>query len=62
MTTRDLIASTGLSQSEAARVLHVPLRTLQAWCSGERRPSEPTRKLLSLMASDPSLIERVRAA
>lgn len=61
MTTRDLIASAGLSQSEAARIVNVPLRTIQSWCSTERMP-EPARKIFVLMAADPSLVERVRAA
>lgn len=61
MTPRDLIALTGLSQVEAARVVNVPLRTVQSWCSTNRMP-EPARKIFVLIAADPSLLERVRAA
>lgn len=62
MTPRDLIASTGLSQSDAARTLGVPLRTLQGWVLDERRMPEYVRRVLVVMRDDPALIERLRRA
>lgn len=62
MTPRDLIAATGLSQSDAARALGVPLRTLQGWVLGERRLPEHVRRVLVLMQHDSRLAERLRGA
>lgn len=40
MTIKELRASTGLSQSKFALLVHVPVATIQTWEQGIRKPPE----------------------
>jgi putative transcriptional regulator len=40
MTIKELRASTGLSQSKFALLVHVPVATIQTWEQGTRKPPE----------------------
>lgn len=53
--------SLGLSQQGFSRRFGVPLATLRQWEQGVRRPSEPARVLLQLIAEAPALVERAAA-
>jgi putative transcriptional regulator len=46
-------ARVGLSQAEFARLLGVPVRTLQEWEQGRRSPSGPARMLLTIAHKNP---------
>jgi len=48
-----------LSQSGFASVLHVSIRTLQAWEQGSRRPSGAALALLTIAAARPDVILQV---
>ena len=62
MTPRELIDSTGLSQSETARVIGVHVRAVQRWIAGDRQMPEPVRKLLTVLRDHPEMIEGIRRA
>jgi putative transcriptional regulator len=51
--------STGLSQTEFARLLGVSLRTLQEWEQGRRAPSGAARTLLLIAAKNPRALRDV---
>lgn len=46
----------GLSQTQFARSIGVPLGTLQGWEQGRRRPVGPARVLLALIEKRPSIV------
>ena len=62
MTPRELIDSTGLSQSETARVIGVHVRAVQRWIAGDRELPPPARKLLTVLRDHPEMIEAIRQA
>lgn len=43
---------TGLSQSQIAKLVEVPVRTWQNWEQGRREPTGPARALLRAMRND----------
>lgn len=51
----------GLSQAGFARRFGVPLATLRQWEQGTRRPTEPARVLLQLIADAPAMVEEAAA-
>lgn len=46
---REVLAALGLSQSRAARLLGVHIRTATRWCSGEQDIPPPVQRFLRLM-------------
>ena len=50
-----------LSQAGFARRFGVPLATLRQWEQGARRPTEPARVLLQLIADAPAMVEEAAA-
>lgn len=54
-------ASSGLSQSQFAKVLGVSIRTLQEWEQGRRKPSGAAQALLTIAAKRPEVIREVFA-
>lgn len=46
MTIQELRAKTGLSQSKFSEYFEIPLRTVQEWEQGRRKPPEYIPKLL----------------
>lgn len=55
---RDKIAAT---QRTLARILSVSPRTVEAWETGRSTPNGSARRLLELIASDPSIVQRILA-
>lgn len=49
MTFKDIRESTGLSQQAFAKKYDIPLRTLQSWETGERKPAPYIIRLLSIV-------------
>ena len=47
---KSIIASLGMSQSEFARQLGIPLRTVQDWCGGAHDPAPWALKLIKSWA------------
>jgi putative transcriptional regulator len=57
--TPDVVAirkKSGLSQTQFARSIDVPLGTLQGWEQGRRRPVGPARVLQALIEKRPSIV------
>jgi putative transcriptional regulator len=52
----------GVSQSEFARLLNVPPRTVQNWEQHRTRPTGPARALLRMIQADPSTCARLLMA
>jgi putative transcriptional regulator len=50
--------ATGLSQAKLARLIDVPITTLQNWEQGRREPSGPARALLRALERDPEHVLR----
>jgi putative transcriptional regulator len=46
--------SAGVSQAQFARLIGVPVRTVQNWEQGRTRPAGPARALLKIVALDPA--------
>jgi putative transcriptional regulator len=46
-------ARVGMSQSEFARALHIPVATLRNWEQGRVRPDPAAQSLLRIVASNP---------
>ena len=46
----------GLSQTQFAKSIGVPVGTLQGWEQGRRRPVGPARVLLALIEKRPSIV------
>lgn len=59
---RNTLASLGLSQSEASRVLGVTSRAVRMWVAGDRAVPEPLAKLVKLLASGKVTVDDVRDA
>lgn len=47
--------ATGLSQTEFALLIGVPVKTLQNWEQRRTRPTGPARTLLKILAKDPQV-------
>lgn len=45
-TFKDLLAEHNISQSQFSREFEIPLRTVQNWVSGERKPPDYLLKLI----------------
>lgn len=52
----------GMSQSEFAMLVGVPIKTLQNWEQKRTRPTGPARALLRAIARDPKHVLRALAA
>lgn len=52
----------GLSQSEFAKMLGVPLRTLQEWEQGRRKPSGAAKSLITIAIKKPEVLKELLAA
>lgn len=50
---RQIREAAGLSQAEFARLIGVPVKTLQNWEQKRTRPTGPARALLKIVAADP---------
>ena len=48
-----------LTQEEFAARYHIPLGTLRDWEQGRAEPDQPTRAYLTLIARDPSHVDRI---
>jgi putative transcriptional regulator len=56
-------AAAGLSQSEFAELIGVPLKTLQNWEQKRTQPAGPARALLKIVAANPkAAIKALHAA
>lgn len=55
-TVAEVRAKVGLSQSEFAHLMGVPVRTLQEWEQGRRTPSGPARTLLAIAYQNPKAL------
>ncbi len=53
--------STGLSQSQFAKLLGVSVRSLQSWEQGRKRPSGAARTLLAIATHNPKALLAVAA-
>lgn len=50
---KEVREAVGVSQSEFARLMGVPVRTLQNWEQHRTRPTGPARALLRMISRDP---------
>lgn len=48
VTVKDILSAYSLTQSEFSRMLGIPLRTVQGWCLGERKPPAWTLPLFEI--------------
>ena len=48
MSTRDLVAASGMTQAAFADRFLIAKRTVESWCGGKRQPPEHVRFLLAL--------------
>lgn len=55
---REIRVRTGFTQAIFAAILGVSPKTVEAWEAGTNRPSGSAKRMLSLMRSDPELIEK----
>ena len=46
----------GLSQADFAKALHIPMRTLQEWEQGRRKPSGAAQALIEIAFRHPEII------
>ena len=60
--TRTIRETANLTQAQFARLLGVPVKTLQNWEQHRTRPSGPARALLRAVAKDPETAIRLLAA
>lgn len=58
---RAIREATRKTQAEFATAFHIPIGTLRDWEQKRRQPDAPARVLLSLIAQEPSAIERMVA-
>lgn len=58
---KEVRAATGLSQSKFARLIDVPVTTLQNWEQGRREPTGPAKALLRALRNDPESVARALA-
>lgn len=49
----------GMTQNLFAQVVGVSKKTVEAWESGRNNPDGPARRMISILQSDPSLVERM---
>ncbi|WP_146907143.1 NadS family protein [Arenimonas daejeonensis] len=54
MDVQEIRKSTGLSQANFARIIHVQLGTLKNWEQGRRDPTGPAKALLQVIRKDPA--------
>ena len=54
MDVQEIRKSTGLSQANFARIIHVQLGTLKNWEQGRRDPTGPAKALLQVIRRDPA--------
>ena len=60
---RKIRLAAGLSQTEFARLIGVPVKTLQNWEQERTQPAGPARALLKIVAANPkAAIEALHAA
>lgn len=59
---RAIREATKLSQSEFARLVGVPVKTLQNWEQKRTRPAGPARALLRAIAKDPGNVLKALSA
>jgi putative transcriptional regulator len=52
----------GMSQSEFAMIMGVPLPTLRNWEQGRRKPEGPARALLKVVSKDPEAVIKALSA
>ena len=52
----------GMTQSEFANMLGVPLRTLQEWEQGRRQPSGAAKSLITIAIKKPEILKELLAA
>ncbi len=53
--------ATGKTQGEFAAAYHLPLGTVRDWEQGRRQPDAPARALLTIIARDPVVAEKLLA-
>lgn len=53
MDVQEIRKSTGLSQANFARIIHVQLGILMDWEQGRRAPAGPAKALLQVIRNDP---------
>jgi len=53
--------STGLSQAQFARALHISTRTLQEWEQGRRAPSGAAKALIRIASRHPEVVREALA-
>lgn len=46
MTIREIWENSGLTQTELAKKLEIPIRTIEQWCTGKRKPPEYVIKMI----------------
>lgn len=51
---QEIRKSTGLSQANFSRIIHVQLGTLKNWEQGRRDPTGPAKALLQVIRKDPA--------
>ena len=54
---REAFNTLGLTQTEAAKRLHVTLRTVQNWCGGKHEVPGPVEVLIETWLTHPELLE-----
>ncbi len=55
---REIRVRTGFTQAIFAAILGVSPKTVEAWEAGTNHPAGSAKRMLSLMRSDPELIEK----
>lgn len=56
---RAIREATKKTQAEFAAAFHIPIGTVRDWEQRRRQPDAPARVLLSLIAKEPSAVERM---
>lgn len=59
---RAIREATQKTQAEFAAAFHIPVGTVRDWEQRRRQPDAPARVLLSLIAKEPSTVERMVAS
>lgn len=58
---KEVRAATGLSQAKFAKLIDVPVTTLQNWEQGRREPTGPAKALVRALRNDPVGVMRALA-